>query len=272
MKLKHLLLSCLLPLAPIAQVPVINTFNGPVSRCSAPTASLGYVVVASNSPTSYNWSVTPNAPITFNSPQNIYIDFPIAATNPTHYTITCTASNASGTSAPNTKIVSVYNTQMATVIGSQVICKGESTTLTLSTIPYYPANYSWLPSTFLNSSSSQIVTASPTITTAYSVYINDFQCPWTTTLTIEVNDCTNLAEENQSHDPKLRAFPNPSNGKFEIYSDKTEDIQILNLQGKLIKTIHVTQNESVMVKDLHSGIYILKSQNSLIRLICLESN
>ncbi len=247
-----------------AQVPVISNITGPTTRCSAPTATLGHMALASNSPTSYSWSVVPSAPIINNGgPQAIYVDFPVSSTSwSTTYTITCIASNASGASAPFKKVVTVYNTQVATFLGSQNICKGESTTLTVSTIPSSTPNYTWTPSTFLSSSSSGVVVANPIVTTTYNVYVNDFSCPWLNTVTIQVNECTSVFESQANLNSSVTIFPNPSKEKLYLISENNQDLKLMNMQGQVLETIHLIANEKVSVDGLMPGFYVLKGEYS----------
>jgi len=66
----------------------------------------------------------------------------------------------------------------------------------------------------------------------------------------------------------VSVFPNPTSDKFEIRSaigSKVQELQVMDLQGKLLKTIHVAETPSGTYHQysakqlgLHTGIYFLK--------------
>ena len=88
-----------------AQVPVVSFVPTPAAGC-APLA-VSFNGTATNSPTSWNWDFGGAAPdVTGGNPsiQNTAAQF----NTPGTYTVTLTASNASGTSAPFTATVTVY--------------------------------------------------------------------------------------------------------------------------------------------------------------------
>src|SRR5437762_13527752 len=92
-----------------AQAPVMNPITGATAVCSAPSAANSYSASASNSPTSYSWSVLPSAGVVIGTPSNstTSIDFPYTGGS---YTIVCYATNGSGTSSPVTFVVNVFET------------------------------------------------------------------------------------------------------------------------------------------------------------------
>lgn len=144
-----------------AQVPVMNTINGSTMVCSSPSTPNSFTTSASNSPTSYSWSVVPSLSVTVSYPTNSTtpISFPFSLTN---YTVYCSASNGFGTSISSASFeLSTINSPTINVSPSYpYVCIGSSTTVIAS-----GANtYTWSNAIIGNS-----ITVSPTITTTYSV-------------------------------------------------------------------------------------------------------
>jgi hypothetical protein len=124
----------------------------------------------------YSWS-----PTQFLSNPNVAN--PIASpTTSTTYTVTVTDLN--GCSATNDMILTVYPQMVVSLSPDQTICSGQSDTLDASG----GAIYSWSPRTGLSSTSINNPVASPTVTTAYTVTINDGNgCTETEDMTLTVN-------------------------------------------------------------------------------------
>jgi hypothetical protein len=144
-----------------AQVPVMNAINGATAVCSIPSTPTSFSTSASNSPTSYSWSVVPSTSVIIPNPTNSItsISFPYSLTN---YTVYCSASNGFGTS------VSSVSFEISTIISptitfsppSPYVCIGSSTTVIASGANTY---------TWSNATTGNSITVSPTIATTYSV-------------------------------------------------------------------------------------------------------
>lgn len=74
-------------------------------------------------------------------------------------------------------------------------------------------------------------------------------------------DCNTIGLNEQTHAPNLvQIFPNPSNGKLNIKSDKQIlKIEIYTIHGQCVKTEN-TQNKNLIISinELSSGFYLLK--------------
>jgi len=57
--------------------------------------------------------------------------------------------------------------------------------------------------------------------------------------------------------PTLNVFPNPASNFFKI-SNSTGTLNILNLQGQLIRSQQVEKDEQISIEDLPAGIYVLE--------------
>jgi hypothetical protein len=66
-----------------------------------------------------------------------------------------------------------------------------------------------------------------------------------------------VAGFSQAPEAQFSVSPNPSTGEFKITTEKTVNVQLLDLTGKLLKTYYV--NESADIKEnLTPGVYLLK--------------
>jgi len=69
--------------------------------------------------------------------------------------------------------------------------------------------------------------------------------------------------------PKIKAYPNPTNDKFLITSNKIlESVEIFNSTGKRILTANPNKTEfSVDLKNQNSGIYFIRIDNQSVKMI-----
>ncbi len=97
-------------------------------------------------------------------------------------TYTATVSNALCASSV-TQTVTVLSAGSATIaVNSAAICNGNNTTLTANGC----TTYTWSPATGLSSTSGSVVTASPTVTTTYTIVGANGACTATTVATVTV--------------------------------------------------------------------------------------
>lgn len=170
-----------------AQVPVLGPINGPNSACSSPGPSVTYSVSASNSPTSYSWTVasaTPGAIVSNPTASVTSISFPFS--NGT-YTLYCYAINNFGPSLIQTKVVSVFETPQVSFSGSNTFCQGSSTFLSASATVLMASptiNYFWSPPSGLNTTFGQFVIANPSVNTVYTVTAILGGCSGTSTIAV----------------------------------------------------------------------------------------
>lgn len=178
----------------VAQVPVMGSISGSSSSCSAPSAPKSYTVTASNSPTYYTWNCFPSAGVVFGSPSASVtsISFPYTGT---HYTISCTATNASGTSSTASSfLVNVFETPTVTFSGANSFCQGSSTNLSASPTILSASStlsYNWAPATGLNSTTNYSVNASPASNTTYTVLLTIGTCTNSQQVSVSVNPLCN---------------------------------------------------------------------------------
>jgi PKD repeat protein len=82
---------------------------------------------------------------------------------------------------------------------------------------------------------------------------------------IEVSSCANL--KTLSKQAKINIYPNPVSSKQNIMIENTlgfNKIKILELNGKEIKTIHLSQfQNTIILEDFEKGIYLLIFENKI---------
>lgn len=168
------------------QAPVMNPISGSSVICTPPSASPSYTATASNSPTSYSWTVLPSAGVTISNPNASVTSINFPTPNGT-YTIICYATNGSGTSSPVSFVVNVFETPNVTFSGATSFCQGSSTNIMASSTMVSASPtifYSWAPPAGLNTTTGQFVSASPTTLTNYTVTATNGACSNTGTITI----------------------------------------------------------------------------------------
>lgn len=178
----------ILSFSSFAQVPVVTSVSGPTAVCSAPAATTNYNAFATNSPTSYTWTVVPSASVVIGSPNASSTSISFPQSNAT-FTIYCQASNGMGTSVPKAYVVHVFQTPIVTFSGANSFCQGSSTNISASSTLLSGSStisYSWSPSAGLSATSGPTVTASPAVTTTYVVTATIGFCSNTSTIAVNV--------------------------------------------------------------------------------------
>ncbi len=117
-------------------------------------------------------------------------------------------------------------------------------------------SYQWLDCnnnySEISGATSQSFTA--TANGSYAVRITDGYCT-DTSLCYEV---TMVNTDDIQNDDDISIYPNPSNGKFSISGNNIEKVEILNLNGQIIKTIDNFDNKVLDLKQYPAGIYQIK--------------
>jgi PKD repeat protein len=139
-------------------------------------APVNFTDNSTNSPTSWSWTFPGGTPASATTQNATGVVWNTAGT----YTVTHTATNASGTGTQTLIITVNPAPSVATTASNTTICAGNSTTLTASGA----STYSWMPGNLTGTSA----TVSPTTTTTYTVTgISAAGCTNTATRTITVN-------------------------------------------------------------------------------------
>lgn len=270
--LLFLFFTLLFTLSAWAQVPTVSILGATVG-CSDPSTAQSYTAIASNSPTSYSWSVAPAAGVTIsaNGTSVVTISFPNTA--PTDYTINCIAANSSGSSQPGTVNTIIYQTPNITFSGATTINAGASSALSASstmasnTMGSPTLYYTWSPPTGLNTTSGPNVIANPTVTTVYSVTVVSSlgNCSSFRTLALNVSP-VGIKSYSQDNN-ETNVFPNPSNGEVFIKSNHGQLISVINELGQTVQTLVLIPKEEIKIVGLKPGIYFIVSTTTRKKII-----
>lgn len=275
-----ILIFCLLSASPaFAQLyPIMNPIQGPSAVCSQPASPKTFSVTASNTPSSYAWSVIgPSASgVIISNPSGAVttISFPYPSLYAT-YTVYCTASNNGGTS-PNaaTKVVTIYETPTVTFSGANVFCQGSSTNLSASPTILSASStlfYNWSPSNGLSSTNGYSVTANPSSTTNYTVLLTMGTCTNTALITVQSIPCVGINSIDPENKTSLTMYPNPNSGSFFITSSTDELALILNEIGQTLQQVQLLEDRETKITGLPPGIYFIVTPNSRKKIIVTEN-
>lgn len=171
MKSLFSLLFSFILLTSLAQAPIMNPITGSSVICSSPSAPSSFTASASNSPTSYAWSVLPSIGVVIANDSSSISSISFPYSNGT-FTIYCSATNAFGTSSTVSYIVTVFETPSVSFSGSNTFCQGSSTNLSASStiLAASPTvSYNWAPGYGLNTTTGSNVIANPALSTTYTV-------------------------------------------------------------------------------------------------------
>jgi hypothetical protein len=80
-----------------------------------------------------------------------------------------------------------------------------------------------------------------------------FNAPSTQTGTLALNDIKDI-------DKKIELFPNPTNSKIALNSEKNYDIEIYDMQGNIVMK---DKGNSIDLSNLSKAVYILKAYDNL---------
>ena len=94
----------------------------------------------------------------------------------------------------------------------------------------------------------------------YTCTITDANgCETSPSITVVDGDLTSLVEFSKN---KLHLFPNPASEEINITSDSpVTSIQIVSIDGSVIKSIQSESIETVSIVDLQNGVYFMKLNN-----------
>jgi len=219
----------------------ISTFSiaSPSAICKGETATL----TASGPPTSYAWNIEGN-PTTASVAVSPLVN--------TTYIATGTNGSCSNTVAVTVTVNPLPNVT-ATVAKGQ-ICKFEIATITGNGA----TSYSWN-----TGATSQVLTFTLGVTTTYTLTGTDNNfCSKTTTVTQFVATCIGLEDMTANGNIGLNVYPNPNSGNFNISSDVTITLNLVNTLGEVVGTINLSEGnkKEITVSSLPTGIYFITGE------------
>jgi hypothetical protein len=222
------------------------TLSSTVNTCEGFSA-----VLTASGATSYSWNGFP-------TPGGSYTTTPQVTSNYTLVTLT-TVGLVSCPSTYTALVLVNPNLSVSVTAQREIICKGETNTLTASGA----ATYAW--GTAVGTGSAVIV--SPAATFIFTVTGTDANgCEGTTVYSAKVNNCLGINESR--FDLVFSVFPNPSSGEFTINAENDLHLELINDLGQHLRSIklNTANNHEVKVNDLPAGIYFLKTENGDVKL------
>lgn len=193
--------------------------------------------------------------------QSILATYPVSTPAGTAYRVRVIASDPSVIGGDNGEDVT-FNAlpviNVTTTPQDGVICLGTSATLTAGGA----TTYMWSPSATLSADNGTTVTATPTVTTIYTITGTQFEgCTNSGTVTVTVEDCAAISEQDAV---VFELYPNPATDLVTIKTTgdlAIEGIELLNNNGQVIRTISGATS-TISTSDLAAGSYFVRIQHA----------
>lgn len=187
------------------------------------------------------------------------VPFEPIATN----TYTVVGTDVQGCQNTDSVTITVYPFTTDITVSGEIILIGN---------PWSGVTYQWI-----NCSTNQVIAGETgqaylaTENGSYAVIISNGQCTDTT-------DCVTVSTvglgEN-SLDNLVSVYPNPSNGTFVIRAAANSDLEITDLNGRLVKKIHLNNAQTEIELFETNGIYLvkwIKEGRSVVKRIVIQKN
>lgn len=240
---------------PVTAAPVANfSYNGVL--CAGVNKTL--IDNSSNTPSSWSWSITPQAGVTFNSfsVQNPTVSFTSGGT----YTLALQSGNSIGQSSVTTKVFTVSTIPNLTLTSDSVsICDTDTVKVTASGA----LTYTWSNGGGNNPSVSYFPF---TNYYTYTVTGSNNGCIAKKTLTVSQISCVGVIELAGS-DASFNVYPNPANDKVTLKLNSNASINVTismyDVTGKeVLKQVAAFTKDKpeykLNVAPFANGIYTLK--------------
>lgn len=191
------------------------------------------VVLTASGASGYLWNTGQSSPSLSLSPLATTI-----------YTVTGTTN---GCSAIGTFTQQVLQLPTLVVSGAtNVVCKGETVTLSVSGASTYTWN--------TNGPTSPTIQMSPTSTSVVAVTGTDNNgCMNAQTVTVNVSECVGINSFNS--DASFGLYPNPSSNEFSISGGKGSVLSIVNALGQMVFEQKLELDTNILRTHLTPGIY-----------------
>ena len=228
------------------------TFNG--SFCVGTPNSL--LDNSSNTPTAWNWTITPNTGVVFNttSTQNPTLSF----SNPGTYSVSLVSGNNIGLSPvySQTILVSTTPTLVLNVSSSVAICEGAALDVNASGA----LTYTWSNGGGNNPSTTYL----PTSPWTYTVTGSNNGCIAKETIAVTIETCVGI-KEIHSQNNFFSVYPNPANDKLSVVSSSQSEVTLFvsDVSGKIVKEQNASFKKdksevNIVISSLTRGVYFLK--------------
>ncbi len=166
--------------------------------------------------------------------------------------ISVAAGDTCGTSPTQNLFVTVLPQPNVSISPSHsILCTGESTTLSATGANSYTWN---------NGSNAIFIVETPTISTTYTLIgINSQGCINTSTFTQNVVACVGISENPGINGPCIVIYPNPNNGLINVESDSKAQVQVIDLQGRIVgHQSLISGKNQISIEHLENGLYFLE--------------
>lgn len=217
----------------VGSAPSIVVNNATV--CAGSSATL-----TANGVTSYTWNT--------GATSNSIIVTPTANTT---YTVNGDLLGC-GVTANNTSTVTVNPLPNISIISSNpsFICTGQTATLTGSGA----ASYTWN-----TGANTNMIVITPTINTTYTLNGVDANgCANTSTITQNVDLCTNLDKHVNNNLSLISIYPNPTKDILYIISSIKTSVSITDIAGRTILSFTINEGENkLQLNNLKEGVYFI---------------
>ena len=242
-------------IASAPQAPITNfSFSGTV--CTGQAKS--FIDNSANTPTMWNWNVTPTASITGSNLQNPNITF----ATPGIYTVSLVSSNSIGTGNTVSQTVNVSaSPDLTLTLSNPVICINDDANIQVSGA----STYSWFPA--LISGSTLVLNTSLVQILTYTCNGRSVEgCTSKQTITLEVSECVGV-KEMVGENGNYTIYPNPASNKLNIKNRNPlimeATIQIMDVTGKVVLKQEVQfkkdrQETNITILSIASGIYSVR--------------
>lgn len=133
------------------------------------------------------------------------------------------------------------------------ICRGVSNTLTATGA----LTYTW---SGLNSNAAQVI-VTPSTTTTYTVFgSSSAGCEGNAQVQVKVTICSGITEIATTS--VFEVYPNPAKNEIHIKSDILMLLELLDMNGRLIKMITINTGDCTLdISSLSRGMYLLKAKD-----------
>ncbi len=233
---------------PFTATGVVNAGNQYIAQLSNNVGSFASPTVIGSLTSTSTGSLSINATI------------PSGLAAGTGYLVRVVATDPSSTGTNSSTTLTINTAPSASVISlpsNPVICEGESITLQGNG----GATYSWSPSGSVDNPNLQTVSATPAVTTVYTVTVTGQNgCASTASISVTVDDCAAIADQTLS---TFEVYPNPAKETLFITNKglvNISNVEIVDLAGRTVRSFN-SLPESISVQELPQGSFILKIQH-----------
>jgi PKD repeat protein len=225
---------------PVAPVASFNTSAN--STCTG--ATIVFSDASSNNPSAWAWDFGDGSSASVENPTHAYA-------NAGTYIISLTASNAAGSASFTDTIVVLTTPTVSLSASDNAVCLTDG----VVDVIVNPANAQLTGTGLSNGAFDPTVAGVGSFVITASI-TDPNGCVGTDTLSIQVDDCANLLNQNLSN---VLIYPNPTNGEVIITGISAGSrIQLLDCSGKLLYEVKVQSTSMALdLSSFSTGIYMV---------------